>query len=775
MITSKKDLTVIGAGLSGICAAIAAARQGLSVALINNRPVLGGNSSSEMRMWTRGSTGGENIYSEEMGILGEMKLENLYRNPQGNVILWDEVLYDFVYAEPLIDLYLNTHISEIAMKGTTRIQSVSGYQQGTEKYLRFTSPVFIDASGDGTTGYLAGAAFADGREGREVYGERLAPEQSDDLKLGSSILFHTREARHPVRYIVPKYAYTRDQVRNLIGKGGRVVHERMSGTDYWWIEHGGMMDTIGNNQDIALELKKIVFGLWDYIKNSGEFPADNLTLEWVGSLPCKRESRRLKGEHVLTLNDIESGNYFEDGISYGGWYVDFHPPGGIYSNEEHCQQFPVSVFSIPMRSLYTRKVSNLLFTGRLVSTSHLAFASTRIMNTCALLGQAAGSAAVFMHNLNKTHHQINTHHIRELQENLVKNDMFIPGFVHTDTNDLALSAVISTSSTRPLVLDTCNMTLPLKEDFIVLVPELGDAELLLNFDAEDGVNNGDGIEISMHECENIAGFRPGRKIRSGRLQLEAGSDQWVPISLDSLELLETSEPLQEADSLEDAPAADRSAQDNTKSPGRSYIIILHSAEHVSLRCSEKSFTGFTGRFQGRKQLYNPCFRVLAGEGKPGNRVPRAVQTNRVNAGSICASSNLNNGYNRPYGSPNIWMSDACSAAWVACEWPEPTTIEEIRLYFNPDLSSERVNLKGESFSDHHGMFLKEQMPPELVRGYTISIDHDGKWEKTVGISNNIKRMAVHKLNKPYTTRKIRIDLTETWGSENYELFEIRVY
>jgi len=316
--------------------------------------------------------------------------------------------------------------------------------------------------------------------------------------------------------------------------------------------------------------------------------------------------------------------------------------------------------------------------------------------------------------------------------------------------------------------------LPLKEDFIVLVPELGDAELLLNFDAEDGVNNGDGIEISMHECENIAGFRPGRKIRTGRLQLDAGSDQWVPISLDSMELLETSEHLQEADSLEDA-SADLAARGKAKSPGRSYIIILHAAEHVSLRCSEKSFTGFTGRFQGRKQLFNPCFRVLAGEGKPGNRVPRAVQTNRVNAGSICASSNLNNGYNRPYGSPNIWMSDACSSAWIECEWPELTTIEEIRLYFNPDLSSERVNLKGESFSDHHGMFLKEQMPPELVRGYTISIDHDGKWEKTVGISNNIKRMAVHKLNKPYTTRKIRIDLTETWGSENYELFEIRVY
>ncbi len=524
MITVQKDLTVIGAGLSGMCAAIAAARRGLTVALVNNRPVLGGNSSSEMRMWTRGATGGENIYSEEMGILGEMKLENLYRNPQGNVILWDEVLYDFIYAEPLIDLYLNTHISEIEMSGKSRIVSVSGHQQGTEKYLCFRSTVFIDASGDGTIGYLAGASFAEGREGQALYGERLAPEKGDDLKLGSSILFHTRETRQPVSFTVPRYAYNRNQVRNLIGKGGRIVHERMSGTDYWWIEHGGMLDTIANNQEIALELKKIVFGVWDYVKNSGEFPADNLTLEWVGSLPCKRESRRLKGEKVLTLNDIENGAYDDDGVSYGGWYVDFHPPGGIYAKEEHCIQIPVSVYTIPLGCLYTKKVDNLLFTGRLISTSHLAFASTRIMNTCALLGQAAGTAAVLMQKYGKLHSQIHRDHMVQLKEMLISDDVFIPGCVHQDDLDLAQGSEITVSSTRLPILNLCDHSIVLEDDFLFLIscsPEV--TGIKLNVDVSDAT----GLNVILMNCRQPAGFRTGSEIARASLDLSPGENQWI--------------------------------------------------------------------------------------------------------------------------------------------------------------------------------------------------------------------------------------------------------
>ncbi len=121
------------------------------------------------------------------------------------------------------------------------------------------------------------------------------------------------------------------------------------------------------------------------------------------------------------------------------------------------------------------------------------------------------------------------------------------------------------------------------------------------------------------------------------------------------------------------------------------------------------------------------------------------------------------------------MSDAEESAWVECAMSEPSSVKEIRLYFNPDLSIERVNLKGEKFSDHHGMFPKEQMPPELVRRYTVSVDVDGRWEKVVDIRGNLRRLAVHKLDRTYRTGRVRVDLLETWGSPYFELFEIRIY
>src|SRR5699024_5463672 len=111
-------------------------------------------------------------------------------------------------------------------------------------------------------------------------------------------------------------------------KGGRIVNEKMNGCDYWWVEYGGTLDTISSNQEIGLELKKLVLGIWNYIKNSGKFDADNLELEWVGNIPGKRESRRFIGETILTQNDIRENKYTKDGVCYGGWYMDFHPSEG---------------------------------------------------------------------------------------------------------------------------------------------------------------------------------------------------------------------------------------------------------------------------------------------------------------------------------------------------------------------------------------------------------------------------------------------------------------
>ena len=236
--------------------------------------------------------------------MGELKLENLYRNPEGNIHLWDELLLDFVLREARITLFLNTHVVQVGMAAGARIAWVGGQQLGSEREYRFVSPVFLDATGDATIGYLAGADYRHGREGKAEFGEEFAPEQPDDRTLGSTILLQTRETKRKVGFVPPAYAYSRAQIQGIIDRGGRIVNEKMNGCDYWWLEYGGMLDTIGDNQEITLELKRIALGIWDYVKNSGKFDADYLTLDWLGGIPGKRESRRLLGDYILTQNDV---------------------------------------------------------------------------------------------------------------------------------------------------------------------------------------------------------------------------------------------------------------------------------------------------------------------------------------------------------------------------------------------------------------------------------------------------------------------------------------
>src|SRR4051794_39212444 len=179
-VSIASDVVVVGGGLAGVAAAIGAARAGARVSLVNNRPVLGGNASSEVRVWVCGATAhGAQKYARETGVMGELFVENQFRNPEGNPFYWDQVVLDAVRAESNVSLFLNTDITEVDANGPDDarvIESVTGWQQGSERRLTFVSPVFIDASGDGLVGELAGAWYASGREAASVYGEEWAPE-----------------------------------------------------------------------------------------------------------------------------------------------------------------------------------------------------------------------------------------------------------------------------------------------------------------------------------------------------------------------------------------------------------------------------------------------------------------------------------------------------------------------------------------------------------------------------------------------------------------------
>ncbi len=384
-ITHRVDFCVVGGGLAGMCAAIAAARHGAKVALIQDRPMLGGNASSEVRMHICGAHGTNN---RETGIVEEIELENRYRNPLRNYSIWDSVLYEKVRFEPNITLLLNCTCNSLEMVGD-RIASVKGWQLTTETWHTVEADLFADCSGDSILAPLTGAPFRMGREARAEFDEDIEPENADRKTMGMSCLIQARDTGRPQVFTPPAWAYVYESDADLPHRG----HDLLT-TNYWWIELGGEQDAIHDTEEIRDRLLKVAFGVWDHLKNRGNHGAETWTLEWIGFLPGKRESRRYEGDVILTQNDVRAEGRFDDLVAYGGWTMDDHHPGGIdWSGEPTIFHPAPSPFGIPYRTLYSRSISNLFVAGRNISVTHAAMSATRVMATCAVVGQAAGTAA----------------------------------------------------------------------------------------------------------------------------------------------------------------------------------------------------------------------------------------------------------------------------------------------------------------------------------------------------------------------------------------------
>ena len=435
------DLCVIGGGMAGICAAIAAARQGIRVVLLQERPVLGGNASSEIRMWISGAHGENN---RETGILEEIQLENLYRNPTKNFFLWDTVLYDFVKREKNITLLLNcTCMDAVVEEGdfaygrNRRIQSVKAYQMTTQSYYEITAACFADCSGDSILAPLTGADFRLGRESAGEFGEDTHVTKEDSMVMGMSCLIQGRETNRPVSFTAPDWAteLSEEDVKN------RPMYLGCTGENFWYLELGGDRDTIKDTETLRDELVSLSLGVWDYLKNRAPKPALNWELDFLGFLPGKRESRRMCGEYMITQRDISDNVRFEDTVAYGGWPLDDHFPGGYYHKGTPNTNFTTPApYCIPYRALYSSNVENLFFAGRNISMTHAAMSSIRVMATCALLGQAVGTAAALCSRYQQMPHDIYLHYLKELQESLMDQDCFLPPF-RREISDLCRSTL----------------------------------------------------------------------------------------------------------------------------------------------------------------------------------------------------------------------------------------------------------------------------------------------------------------------------------------------
>ncbi|MBE6938538.1 MAG: FAD-dependent oxidoreductase [Ruminococcaceae bacterium] len=410
------DLCVVGGGLSGVCTAIAAARHGIKVVLLQDRPVLGGNASSEIRMHVCGAHGKDN---RETGIIEEIILENFYLNPQESYSVWDSVIYGKVMAEENIKLLLNSSVLDASCENG-EIISVTAWQSNAETFHTVRAKYFADCSGDSVLSTLSGAEFRYGREAKSEFGESIPPEKADNKTMGMSCLFQIRETDHKTEFIPPEWAYRYETDDDLPYKD----HDRYN--NFWWIEVGGEWDCVHDTDRCRDECLKIVFGVWDHMKNRGDHGVDNWVLDWVGFLPGKRESRRYVGEVTVTENDVLAGGRYADVVAYGGWTMDDHFPQGFYYRDGYPTIFhpAPSPWGLPLRCMISKNVKNLVFAGRNISVTHAALSSSRVMATCAVLGQALGTAVA---DVVKAGLDVRDIDVSALQQELMWDGCYIPG------------------------------------------------------------------------------------------------------------------------------------------------------------------------------------------------------------------------------------------------------------------------------------------------------------------------------------------------------------
>lgn len=441
-ISYKTDLCVVGGGMAGLCCAIAAARHGIKVVLIQDRPVLGGNASSEIRMWIGGAyrSGDTDIRDiRESGIIEELFLENFYENPSLKYPIWDSVLYEKAMAEENLTLLLNSSCLDIQMDGE-RIVSVKAWQSNAETFHVVYAAYFADCSGDSILAPLSGAEFMYGREAKSEFGERIPPDVADKKTMGMSCLFQIRETDHKVSFTPPAWAYKYESDDDI------PYREHDTTNNFWWIELGGEWDCIHDTDRCRDELIKICYGVWDHVKNHGDHGMDNWELEWIGFLPGKRESRRYIGKYIVTQNDVEAGGRFWDTVAYAGWSMDDHFPEGINYKKGYPTIFHPAPqpWGLPLRCMISKNIENLVFAGRNISVTHAALSSSRVMATCATLGQALGTAVA---QAIKDNCHVEKVDILRLQKTLMDDDCFIP-WCKRKVPDLTMKADCSADVVR---------------------------------------------------------------------------------------------------------------------------------------------------------------------------------------------------------------------------------------------------------------------------------------------------------------------------------------
>ena len=746
--TVTADLVVVGGGMAGCCAAITAARAGLRVALVQDRPVLGGNASSEVRLWILGATahmGTNNRWAREGGVCGELMVENCYRNPGGNPLIFDALLLEWVVREDSIQLFLNTAVDAAEKSAPDRISAATAYCSQNQTRYRFEAPQFMDASGDGVLAFAAGAAFRQGAETKEEFEEAFAPDREFGNLLGQTIYFYSKDAGRSVPFVAPDFAL--QDIKQIPRYSKIGAHTQ--GCHLWWFEYGGRHDPIHDTEAIKWELWRVVYGVWNHIKNSGQHPeAENLTLEWVGTVPGKRESRRFEGDYIMRQQDIVERRRFDDAIAHGGWSVDLHPADGVYANRAGSHHlYGAAPYTIPLRSTYSAYIRNCFTVGRILSASHVAFGTTRVMGTCSVIAQGAATAAVLCHErgCDPTDLQHDDGAVTEIQRRLMRIGQHIPGLNLAEAEDFARQAQVSASSSLCLkLLPDDGPRWPLTRGLAQMLPGLPGA--IPAFSVIADVPEATALRVELRCSDDRPDeHSPHRLLQAWDLDLAAGDSQIIG-------------PCQPTVTLEDerylfwclVPAGGH------KGGGDAPPILVHTSLQqttglLSLVYNndipQRHFGGEDVQFWSptrRPDGFNLAF-ILS-------EAVAAMEPARVQSGSA-----------RPTSGPEAWVADPIDPQpQLTLTWEKAITIAHIELALDVDYDHAMESAQW----DHC-----DRVMPFVVCDLCI---HDGSQAALATIRDNHHGLVVIDLEQACSTDALTISIRKTGGAPA-AIHRIRVY
>ena len=404
------DFVVVGGGIAGMCAAVSASRLGCRVALVNDRPVLGGNNSSEVRVHLGGviEVGPNKGLGRMIREFGHSRGGNA--QPAGNYE--DAKKEEFVAAEKNVALFAGCRAVAVNTTGG-RIASVVVRHIETGEETLLEAPLFADCTGDGTVGFLAGADFRMGRESRDEFGEELAPAAADRMTMGSSVQWYSVDAGKKTDFPVFSYGLRFDETNC----------EKVTMGEWKW-ETGMNLDQIADFERIRDYGLLVVYSNWSFLKNglrdNGEFR--NRELGWVAYVAGKRESRRLLGDYVLKQDDIDKHVFHEDASFATTWDLDLHFPDSLNSVRFPGREFKAATkhvhiypYAVPYRCLYSRNVDNLFMAGRNISVTHVALGSVRVMRTTGMMGEVVGMAASLCRKYGTSPRGVYQRHLDELR------------------------------------------------------------------------------------------------------------------------------------------------------------------------------------------------------------------------------------------------------------------------------------------------------------------------------------------------------------------------